>query len=165
MPETSPMPDAIPAAMPALPLILAAPLMAMMIWTDLRHMRIPNRLVGAVALLGLGCAAFGLLPDLLPRLVAGGAVFVIGLGLFAIGAMGGGDVKMLAVLVPLVPPEALPAFGVLLSVTMLAGVLLLTGVRRVAGGPESSWVSLQARGRYPLGLSIAAAAMILPLGL
>ncbi|WP_432254944.1 A24 family peptidase [Limimaricola sp. AA108-03] len=148
-----------------LPLILAAPLMAAMIWTDLRHMRIPNMLVGAVALLGIGCAILGLMPDLGMRLIAGGAVFVAGLGLFAIGTMGGGDVKMLAVLVPLIPPEALPSFAVLLSATMLAGVLLLTGARRVAGGPESAWVSLRATGRYPLGLSIATAAMILPLAI
>ena len=148
-----------------LPLILAAPLMAAMIWTDLRHMRIPNTLVAAVALLGLGCALAGLMPDLAPRLIAGGAVFLAGLALFAMGVMGGGDVKMLAVLVPLVPPAALPGFAMLLSVTMLAGALLLMGVRRVAGGPESQWESLRARGRYPLGLSIAAAAMILPLGI
>lgn len=148
-----------------LPLILAAPLMAAMIFTDLRYMRIPNALVAAVALVGLGCALFGLLPDLMPRLIAGVVVFAAGLGLFATGAMGGGDVKMLAVLVPLVPPEALPAFAVLLSLTMLAGVLLLTGVRRVAGGPTSGWVSLRDRKRYPLGVSIAAAAMILPLGI
>lgn len=148
-----------------LPLILAAPLMAAMIWTDLRYMRIPNALVGAVALLGIGCAIFGLIPDLGIRLTAGGAVFVAGLGLFAIGTMGGGDVKMLAVLVPLVPPEMLPSFAVLLSTTTLAAMMLLTGARRVAGGPDSAWVSLRASGRYPLGLSIAAAAMILPLAI
>ena len=90
-----------------LPLILAAPLMAAMIWTDLRHMRIPNTLVAAVALLGLGCALAGLMPDLAPRLIAGGAVFLAGLALFAMGVMGGGDVKMLAVLVPLVPPASM----------------------------------------------------------
>ncbi|MGX9854221.1 A24 family peptidase [Limimaricola variabilis] len=148
-----------------LPLILVAPLMAAMIWTDLRHMRIPNLLVGAVALVGLGCALAGLMPDLGMRLMAGVAVFAVGLALFALRVMGGGDVKMLAVLVPLVPPAALPSFALLLSMTMLAGVLMLSGLRRVAGGPESSWAGLRAQGRYPLGLSIAAAAMILPMGI
>ena len=148
-----------------LPLILAAPLMAVILWTDLRHMRISNRLVGAVAALGIGCAFAGLMPDLGARLIAGGVVFAIGIALFTLGMMGGGDVKMLAVLVPLVPPQELPAFTMLLAATMLSGALLLAGVRRAVGGPDSAWVSLRMRGRYPLGVSIAAAAMILPLGI
>lgn len=148
-----------------LPLILVSPLMAAMVWTDLRHMRIPNTLVGAVALVGLGCALAGLMPDLGARLIAGAAVFAFGLMLFALRVMGGGDVKMLAVLVPLVPPSALTSFVLLLSATMILGAIGMAGARRVAGGPGSSWTSLRARGRYPLGLSIAAAAMILPLGI
>ena len=71
-----------------LPLILAAPLMAVMLWTDLRHMRISNRLVGAVAALGIGCAFAGLMPDLGARLIAGGVVFAIGIALFTLGMMG-----------------------------------------------------------------------------
>ncbi|SDE38410.1 prepilin peptidase [Limimaricola pyoseonensis] len=149
--------------MPDLPLILAAPLMAAMIWTDLTRMKIPNLLVLAVLVLGAGCAAFGLMPDLGLRVMAGLGVLVVGIGLFAMGVMGGGDAKMLAALVPLLPPDAWGGFAMLLSLTMLGGAALVFAARRVAGGPEAGWVSLRESRRYPLGLSIGAAALILPL--
>ncbi len=148
--------------MPTLPLILLSPLMAVMVWTDLRYMRIPNWLVLAALVLAAGLALTGLMPQIGLRLIAAAVMLAIGLALFAMRMMGGGDAKILAALMLFIPPAALPEFAMLLSAMMLVGAALVFGMRRVAGHPESTWVSLRASRRYPLGLSIGAAAMALP---
>lgn len=101
----------------ALPLLLAAAL------TDIACRRIPNRIAALVALAGLsrqalaGGSAIGV-ALLVAALVLFGAVL-----LWLRGALGGGDVKLLAAAALLVPPAQVPAQ--LLAVALAGGGLAL----------------------------------------
>jgi prepilin peptidase CpaA len=70
-------------------------------WTDLRERIIPNPLNAAIALaapLWWWACGMHLWPDLAIQLGIAGAVFLLFVGAFAIGAMGGGDVKLIGAL-------------------------------------------------------------------
>jgi prepilin peptidase CpaA len=97
---------------------------------DLRSRRIPNPLI----VLGLAAA-------LLPRFAVGlaavgmgvagaGVGLLIGLGLFALGAMAGGDGKLLMVVGAFFGPVQL--FGALLSIAVAGGILAIAAA--IAGG-------------------------------
>ncbi|MBN8543897.1 MAG: prepilin peptidase [Alphaproteobacteria bacterium] len=80
-------------------LFLAALSLAMLavIFYDTREFIIPNTLVVAIAMLYLpGFYFLGLNP--INGLTTGGIVLVLGMGLFALKVMGGGDIKLLAAL-------------------------------------------------------------------
>ena len=102
---------------------LVAALLMLLAWTDLRHRRLPNGwvltygLLCPVGLLLQGAAASTWLGH---AAVAAGAFLVL-LGLFAVGGMGGGDVKLgTAVFAWAGPQSLLPA----LFLVGLAGLLL-----------------------------------------
>lgn len=88
---------------------------------DLKHQRIPNALILAGLLLGVGLAAASGPSPLLHHLVAAGAMLLLGLPLFATGVLGGGDVKLLIAVAAVVGPATLPAALVL---TCAAGGIL-----------------------------------------
>jgi prepilin peptidase CpaA len=101
-------------------LILAAALVAAAVG-DLRTRTIPNWLNLAIA---LGAIPFwyvidlGLWPEVAIRIGIAAAVFGLFAAAFALGMMGGGDVKLLAALALWLPP---PAVAMLLVVMSLAG--------------------------------------------
>ena len=72
-------------------------LMLRVIYTDARFYTISN-LLNVTVLFLYGVAAFLLPSDVVTSLAAAGVIFIIGLALFALGLMGGGDVKLLTVL-------------------------------------------------------------------
>ena len=131
---------------------------------DLARMRIPNRLV-LVLLLGYAVLAplsgFSLLAI---SLGLGGAAVVFGLGLclFACGWMGGGDVKLMAVVSLWL---GLPHLGDFLLWTSVFGGLLTLGLMicRARPLPEAlagRALSLRAgETRVPYGVAIAAAGL------
>jgi prepilin peptidase CpaA len=88
-------------------------------FTDLRERRIPNRLTGALAALYPVYVLVSPTPVAWPAALGlAFVVFVIGLGLFARELIGGGDVKLLAVLSLWAGPEQ---FLLFMLVTTLAG--------------------------------------------
>jgi prepilin peptidase CpaA len=91
--------------------------------TDLRRRQIDNWLTGAIALAApLFWFASGLtLVEAGYQLAMAFATFTVLTGLFALGAMGGGDVKLLSALALWLKP---PAFLTLLVVMALAGGLV-----------------------------------------
>lgn len=104
-------------AMLALPLLLAAAL------GDVMFRRIPNPVVASVALAGLlrqGLAGGGVLGI---ALLLAAAVLLGGMLLWLRGALGGGDVKLLAATALLLPPALVPVQ--LLAVALAGGVLAL----------------------------------------
>jgi prepilin peptidase CpaA len=103
--------------------ILAAMIVAAAIW-DLRTRTIPNSLNAAIALLAIPfwwASGLAFWPDVALQLGLGVAVFGLFAIVFAFGAMGGGDVKMVGALALWLPPQAVLAMLVIMS---LAGGLL-----------------------------------------
>lgn len=143
-------------------LALAGPLAAAAMVTDLRRMRIPNWLTGAMALLFLPAGLATLPLDAFAwRLAAGAGVLALGFALFATGRMGGGDVKLLAAGALWVPAAQASQALLLLSATLLIGLAAVHGARAAlaAAGPgrPPAWRGLRRGARFPMGVSIGAA--------
>ncbi|NIJ06995.1 prepilin peptidase CpaA [Sphingomonas vulcanisoli] len=135
-------------------LALLAALLVTAVVTDLRARTIANRLNLAVAALGivwwfasgLGLAVIGLQ-------VAGALAVLLLFGLaFALGAMGGGDVKLIAALALWLPPLLLIKLLILMSIGggLLTLVMIAVKIgRRSEGGIE-----------IPYGVAISGAALM-----
>ena len=98
---------------------------------DLRHRRIPNQLVLAVAVAApaaLLLAGQGALA-LVWHLPGAALVFLASFALFVRGGMGGGDVKMLTAVALWYPPADLARFVLVTALAggVLAGLLLVAG--------------------------------------
>lgn len=114
--------------MTAYPDILAAALLglvgAAVVW-DLRERRIPNGLTIGAALAALALRAPAGGDAVLAGLAGLGLGFLAALPFFALGGLGGGDVKLLAAVGAFLGPGPLP---VALLATALAGGALALGV-------------------------------------
>ncbi len=124
---------------------------------------IPNRICIALAALFPLYALAGDVPWV-GNLATGAALFAAGVGLFAIGWIGGGDAKLLGAAGLWVAPIDLPLF---LNVMMVTGALLATAllirrrfVRRAATGPGAGPA---ADDREPYGIAIAAGGLAVTL--
>jgi prepilin peptidase CpaA len=109
--------------------LLAALAIALLVagFTDLRSRHIGNWLTGAVALgapLFWWAGGLALWPDVAMQVGVALAAFAVLAGLFAIGAMGGGDVKLLTALALWIEPTW---FLRLLVVMALVGGVLTIG--------------------------------------
>jgi prepilin peptidase CpaA len=92
--------------------------------SDVRSRTISNELNAAMALLAIPfwiMSGLALWPDAPLQFAAAFAVFLIFAGLFAIGAMGGGDVKMIGAVMLWIP---LPLFMPTLMVMAIGGGIL-----------------------------------------
>lgn len=143
------------------PLFCIAPLLVAAAWCDLRYMRIPNVLsLAAVAVFAL--AALVVPPDdLAARLTVAVSVFALGFVAFAFRLFGGGDVKLLSALMLFVPFAHLTLFANVFSASMLIGIALILGLRRVIPAAGIGWVSFQSN-KFPMGISIALAGLSFP---
>lgn len=149
-----------------LPLVLAAPLLGWMAVSDFTRMRISNRLI--LAMLALFAVAGPWLlggEAALWRLAAAALVLVAGFAAFLGGFFAGGDIKALAALQLFIPlgRENLALYALTFSAAMLAGIVAMLLLRRVAGGPGASCLSLSVAQGYPMGISIALAGLAYPL--
>lgn len=141
---------------------LVALLLAIIVY-DARSYIIPNTFNALiVALFIVACMVLPI--PMLPALAAATAIFLLGLGLFALGLLGGGDVKLLAALSLW---ASWPGAGMLLVYTALFGgalVLLILPLRKVV---PFVWFRLRPtrnlptmltpKAPIPYGLAIAAA--------
>lgn len=96
-------------------------------FTDVRRREIDNWLNGAIALgapLFWWANGYALWPDMAIQLGIGLAVFAAFAVLFALGAMGGGDVKMLGALALWLPVG--PLFNMLFIMAIAGGLLTAT---------------------------------------
>lgn len=97
--------------------------------TDLRARIISNRLNLAVAALAPFwwlANGYALWPDMAVQLLVGAAIFTLFAALFALGMMGGGDVKLLTALALWFPWQAILSLVVLMA--LLGGVVTLVTV-------------------------------------
>ena len=128
---------------------LALALLAAAFW-DLRTRTIPNGLNLAIALGALPfwwLSGLALWPDIALQIAVAAGVFGIFALAFALGAMGGGDVKMVAAIALWLPPAA---------------VVLLLVVMSIAGGALTLFMAVRHRLRkaqhkleVPYGVAIA----------
>lgn len=160
--------DMLPFTVP--PLFFAVSLSALMLAVirfDALHYLIPNSLNMAVFLLYFP-AAYALQLDVVSGLLAAGVILLVGLGIFALGLMGGGDIKLLTALgLWFGFSETLAIF--LILTTLLGGVLsLLAVLARVSIGRV--WIRYNAGNvprvltpgqPVPYGIAIAAAFLLL----
>lgn len=138
-------------------LALAAALAALLVIaavTDIRSRIISNRLNIAVAALApLFWMANGLSfwPDMALQIALAAAVFTIFTALFALGMMGGGDVKLLAALALWLPLQ--PMMTLLVIMSVLGGaVTLITVAHHKIGRREG-------RAEVPYGVAISLAGL------
>jgi prepilin peptidase CpaA len=143
------------------PLVLAA-------ISDFRTLRIPNYLTVALAVVfPLAALASGQHVDWLSHLEAGFAVFAGGAVLFALGYMGGGDVKLLAAtalwaglgqVVPLLATVAIVGGGFALIMLMLrhhfVQTVLLASLHRIPNFAQKQMP-------IPYGIPIAIAGLLM----
>jgi prepilin peptidase CpaA len=122
--------------------------------SDLRSRTISNELNAAMALLAIPfwvATGLSLWPDIPIQFGAAFAVFLVFAGLFAIGAMGGGDVKMIGAVMLWVP---LPMFLPMLTVMAVGGgILSAVMLVRMKMRPSDKPVEV------PYGVAIAAAGL------
>lgn len=147
------------------PLLLAAPILLGVAYYDLRYMRIPNWL--SIALLVLFAAtAIAFQPDdLFARALVATVVFAIGFLCFCFGLFGGGDVKILAALMLLVPVHSLIVFSYLFSASLIVGVIAILALRRLPQVSGLNWKSLSGSTKFPMGVSISLAGISCPFAL
>lgn len=148
----------------SLDLVLAialAVLLARAVWRDIACRTISNRLNAAVAGLGLlswYAARLPLWPDAALQLGMAAIVLALFTGAFALGMMGGGDVKLLTALalwrVPLIPGE--PMFAPLLQ--LLVWMAIAGGVLTLAMVIRHRWREAEGQPEIPYGVAIAAGA-------
>ncbi len=146
-----------------LPLFLLSPVLAAVAYFDLRYMRIPNKLVLIAVCLFLVVTPFFSWSEIAVRGAVAFSVLAIGFGLFAMGLFGGGDAKMMAALMLFIPSQTYTLFAYGFSVAMMAGIGLILLLRCVPVLTDSSWVSMQQKGTFPMGISIALAGLLHPL--
>lgn len=122
--------------------------------SDLRSRTISNELNAAIALLAIPfwiASGLALWPDMPVQFGAAFAVFLVFAGLFAIGAMGGGDVKMVGAVMLWIP---LPLFLPMLTV-MAVGGGILSAVMLIHMKIRRSETPVE----VPYGVAIAAAGL------
>ena len=121
--------------------ITAIGLLFLAAYGDLRNRRIPNALCLAVGVLGLVRIAFaGDAVAALYTIAAAAVVFTASLMLFWRGAVGGGDVKLVAAMALLIGYREVVGFLVLMSIcggVLALGTLLRELSRRALGGQRA----------------------------
>jgi prepilin peptidase CpaA len=151
--------------MQILPLLIFAPVLLCVAYFDLRYMRIPN----VLSLIGLAIfAVFAYWlgwPEAGWRIAAAAVIFAIGVGAFAMNWFGGGDIKMLSVLMLFVPTGTWQLYALCFSVAMILGIMFILTLRAAPWLEGSSWVTIQKKGTFPMGISIALSGLLLPFAL
>lgn len=149
--------------------IFVAPFPASLLWamlSDLRRFEIPNAipilLVAAYLL-----ASFVLDVDalvVLRQIGIAAAAVVVGFALFALGVVGGGDVKLVAAVLPWLAPLQIPQFLVIMALFGGLVGLVILGLRQLPPGTillARPWLRrLRQEGKIPYGLAIGCAGLI-----
>jgi prepilin peptidase CpaA len=147
------------------PLLMLAPVLVAVGYFDLRYLRIPNLL----SLIGLGIFAlsFPLLgwSEVGTRLGVAAAVLLVGTLAFAARLFGGGDVKILSVLMLFIPSGSLMLYSWGFSAALILGILLVLVLRRTPVVRHSSWEGIRSHGKFPMGISIALSGLFHPVAI
>lgn len=160
---------ALPSLVTALALLV--PLMAAIALSDLRRLRIPNRMVLLVfgvflvtgAPLGLAGLDWGLPGDVfLWRIGYAVAVLAGAFLLYSVASakVGGGDLKLIAAMAPFLSGDSLGGFLLIYVVVSLAGLVLHRLIRAGLRGRETGWKALDQSVYFPAGLLLGVALLV-----
>lgn len=142
------------------PLALMLPVLGFAAYTDLTRMKIPNKL----SLIGIAifvvCIPFIPLEETGMRFLSAAILFAVMFILFALGLFGGGDVKLMSVLMLFIPSNSLFAFAYIFSASMFVGILIVLILQSFPTLVPSHWLSAQRKGHFPMGISIALAGIV-----
>lgn len=153
--------DTLTANLPLGFALLLSALLALVIYRDGREYLIPNPLCAAIGL-AFFPAAWALGLPLLPALLAAGIAFLVTFGLFSLNAFGGGDAKLLTVLM-LWTGWSLTSLQFLFLMAMLGGFFaLLLLLSRALLRRHAPKLRLFTHGApIPYGIPIAVAFLIM----
>jgi prepilin peptidase CpaA len=121
-------------------------------WGDIRTRTIPNALNAAIALLAIPwwwANGWALWPDIMLQIGVAAILFGLFAIAFAMGAMGGGDVKLIAALALWL--KLVPLAQMLVVMALAGGVLTLFLLAR------HRWLKAEGRPEIPYGVAIVAA--------
>ena len=123
-------------------------------WTDLKTFTIPNHIPFALLVLAIpfGMTSQGVFPWW-TSLAIGGAVLIAGLGFFSMKLMGGGDVKLMAVVALWAGPAH--ALDFILVTTLAGGLLSGFALLKRKFGFTGGWDNEPSQNVVPYGLAIA----------
>jgi len=142
-------------------LVMLSIVLVLVIYNDLRRMRIPNTLsVILLAIFPFFALDFESWNSVFLQIGFSALIFVLGFVAFALRAMGGGDVKVLAALALFVPLGHLPLVMVTFSVCLFLGVAFVLCSRKLVNNPERKWAFLSTK-RFPLGLPIGLCGLVI----
>lgn len=132
-----------------------AALMVLAVFWDSKFGKIPNWLaLGLVAVYAAKAVLVG--PFDIWQVVFAACVFVVGFGLFAMGAIGAGAVKLLAAVALFMPRDALGSLGLFLLIAVILSLLLFSLLRGAWGNDDSGWAVLRKRVipmAFPIGMT------------
>lgn len=134
--------------------------------SDVRRLKIHNSHV-LVALAIFAVLAPFLLEfhELSLRFVVGVVTFGIGFALFALHLIGGGDAKMMPVVMLFVPSDEVVHFLQVFAMTLGAVSLCMLAVQRAPAFRRVLWTSVQQKRQVPVGVAIALAVVLLALSM
>lgn len=145
--------------METIPLIVAlaamVPLMVYTMYADLRALRIPNWVVLAVLGVFVVTGLWGLpLEIFLWRLAYGLIVLLLGFAIYAFGKgkVGGGDMKLMAVLVPFVAGSDVMFVLVVYAIVTLIALFVHRLIRAMLRGRQTGWIAIDQKIYFPVGL-------------
>lgn len=143
-------------------LVSVVPVLLASACTDLRSLRIPNSHVLLALALFAGTAPFLLVwPELSARLVTAALAFALGFVLFALRLFGGGDVKMMPVLLFFIPSQDLDLFLRLFAFALLAVSLAVLAIQSPAFANRRGGVGVKSRRHVPVGVAMALSTVML----
>ena len=141
-----------------LPIILASAA------SDLRALIIPNSHVLTALALFLLAAPFLLAwPEILSRLITASITFAAGFVLFILRLFGGGDVKMMPVLLLFVPSTSLVQFLQLFAISLLIVSLGALMLQAAPVAKRLGWESTRMKRHVPVGVAMALSVALLAL--
>lgn len=133
------------------------PLMLVASWFDLKYLLIPNWLVLCVLAVFIVTGLWGLpIETFFWRLLYGVVFLMFGFAVFTLsnGKVGGGDLKLIAVLIPFIVPEHVPDILLLLSILAFVGIAVHRLIYTLKRDRMTGWEALDQKIYFPVGLLI-----------
>lgn len=150
----------------ALLLLVLVPIICASAVSDLRHLRIPNgHVLLAICAFAIAAPLALTFPELSYRLLAAAITFAVGFALFALRMFGGGDAKMMPVVMAFVPSQEVGPFLQIFALALGAVCLGALVLQRAPLFRRLGWESVRAQRHVPVAVAMAAAVILLAIRL